>query len=65
MGENKKEAEYGLAQIQYMYRIEHCCDKAGLSFDGRKAKRRELTRPIMEAMKTWMERKASNTVPNR
>lgn len=55
LGENKKEAEYGLAQIQYMYRIEHCCDKAGLSFDGRKAKRRELTRPIMEAMKTWME----------
>lgn len=53
--ENKKEAEYGLTQIQYMYRIEHCCDKAGLSFDGRKAKRRELTRPIMEAMKTWME----------
>ena len=35
--------------------IEHCCDKAGLSSDGRKAKRRELTRPIMEAMKTWME----------
>lgn len=55
LGENKKEAEYGLAQIQYMYRIEHCCDKAGLSSDGRKAKRRELTRPIMEAMKTWME----------
>jgi len=55
LGENKKEAEYGLAQIQHMYRIEHCCDKAGLSSDGRKAKRRELTRPIMEAMKTWME----------
>ena len=55
LSENKKEAEYGLTQIQYMYRIEHCCDKAGLSFDGRKAKRRELTRPIMEAMKTWME----------
>ena len=58
LGENKKEAEYGLAQIQYMYRIEHCCDKAcaiRLSSDGRKAKRRELTRPIMEAMKTWME----------
>lgn len=55
LSENKKEAEYGLTQIQYMYRIEHCCDKAGLSSDGRKAKRRELTRPIMEAMKTWME----------
>lgn len=55
LGENKKEAEYGLTQIQHMYRIEHCCDKAGLSSDGRKAKRRELTRPIMEAMKTWME----------
>ena len=36
----KRKPNMDWAQIQYMYRIEHCCDKAGLSSDGRKAKRR-------------------------
>lgn len=31
LGENKEMAEHGLTQIQHIYRIEHCCDKAGLS----------------------------------
>ena len=31
------------------------CDDAQMSFDERKAKRQELSRPIMEAMKLWME----------
>ena len=31
------------------------CDDAGLSPEERKAKRQELARPIMEAMKLWME----------
>lgn len=35
--------------------IEHCCDKAGLSYDERSAKPQELVRPIMETMKAWME----------
>ena len=55
LDENREMAEHGLTQIQHIYRIEHCCDKAGLSYDERKAKRRELARPIMEAMKVWME----------
>jgi hypothetical protein len=31
------------------------CDDAGLSPEERKAKRQELSKPIMEAMKLWME----------
>lgn len=55
LDENREMAEHGLAQIQHIYRIEHCCDKAGLSYDDRKAKRRELAGPVMDAMKVWME----------
>ncbi len=55
LDENKDMAGHGLAQIQHIYGIEHCCDKAGLSYDERRAKRQELARPIMEAMKAWME----------
>lgn len=55
LDENKDMAGHGLAQIQHIYGIEHCCDKADLSYDERRAKRQELARPIMEAMKAWME----------
>ena len=44
-------AEHGLTQIQHIYKIERCCDEAELSHDERK----ELARPILEAMKAWME----------
>ena len=47
--ENKEMAEYWLTQIQHIYKIDHCCDEAGLSYDERKAKRQELAGPIMEA----------------
>ena len=55
LDENRQMAEYGLKEIQHLYRIEHMCDDAGMSPDERKAKRQELARPIMEAMKLWME----------
>ena len=55
LGENRPMAEHGLTEIQHLYKIEHMCDDAGLSPDERKAKRQELARPIMEAMKLWME----------
>ncbi|EJX08346.1 IS66 family element, transposase [gut metagenome] len=55
LDENREMAEHALTQIQHIYRIEHSCDKAGLSYDERKAKRLELAKPIMEAMKAWME----------
>ena len=55
LDENRPMAEHGLKQIQHLYKIEHMCDDAGMSFDERKAKRQELSKPIMEAMKLWME----------
>ncbi|MBP3845886.1 MAG: IS66 family transposase [Prevotella sp.] len=55
LDENRPMAEHGLKEIQHLYKIEHMCDDAGMSFDERKAKRQELSKPIMEAMKLWME----------
>ena len=55
LDENKAVAGHALTEIQHLYKIEHMCDDAGLSPDERKAKRLQLARPIMEAMKTWME----------
>ena len=55
LDENRQMAEHALKEIQQLYRIEHICDDAGMSFDERKEKRQELSRPIMEAMKLWME----------
>ena len=55
LDENRPMAEHALTEIQHLYKIEHMCDDAGLSSDERKARRQELARPIMEAMKLWME----------
>ena len=55
LDENRQMAEHGLREIQHLYKIEHMCDDAHMSFDERKAKRQELSKPIMEAMKMWME----------
>ncbi len=55
LDENRPMAEHGLKEIQHMYKIEHMCDEAGLTPEERKARRDGLSRPIMEAMKLWME----------
>ena len=55
LDENRQMAEHGLKEIQHLYKIEHMCDDAQMSFDERKAKRQELSKPIMEALKLWME----------
>mgnify|MGYP000791330932 CR=1 FL=1 len=64
LDENKEMAEHGLAQIQHIYRIEHCCNMAGLSYNERKAKRQELAGPVMDAMKVWMETEGIRYSPN-
>ena len=64
LDENKEMAEHALTQIQHIYRIERCCDKASLSYDERKTKRRELAGPIMDAMKVWMETEGIRYSPN-
>ena len=55
LDENRPMAEHALTEIQHLYKIEHMCDDASLSFEERKAKRQELAEPIMKAMKQWME----------
>ena len=55
LDENREMAQHALTQIQHIYEIERQCDEAGLSYDERRQTRQELSRPIMEAMKVWME----------
>lgn len=55
LDENREMARHALTQIQHIYKIEHQCDEVGLSYDERRQARQELSRPIMEAMKVWME----------
>ena len=49
---------------RYIYKIDHCCDKAGFSYEERKAKRLELAKPVMEAMKVWVETEGIKYSPN-
>ena len=53
--ENKAAAEYAIGEIQKLYRIEKICDEQQLTDEKRKQKREELARPIMVALKSWME----------
>ena len=46
---------HGIRQLLPEYDYLYLGDDAGLSPEERKAKRQELARPIMEAMKLWME----------
>jgi transposase len=55
LDENRPMAEHALGEIRQLYRIEHMCDEAKLTFDQRREKRQQLSRPIMVAMKKWME----------
>lgn len=55
LDENKDMAQHALDEIRHLYRIERMCDEAGLDAEARKAKRNELARPVMDAMKVWME----------
>lgn len=64
LDENREMAEHGLTRIQHVYQIEHGCNEAGLSYDERKMKRQELARPILEAMKAWMETEGIGYSPN-
>ena len=64
LDENREIAEYGLTQIQHIYRIEYCCDKACLSYDERKTKCREQVSLVINAMRVWMETEGIKFSPN-
>lgn len=53
--ENKEMAEHALKEIQLLYRIEHDCDERELTAEQRKQERQEKSKPIMQALKLWME----------
>ena len=53
--ENREMAEHALKEIQLLYRIEHNCDEKELTAEKRKEERQEKSKPIMEALKLWME----------
>lgn len=55
LDENKAVAGHTLTEIQHLYKIEKTCDENYLSEEERKTRRNELSRPIMETLKTWME----------
>ena len=55
LDENRPMAEHGLNEIQHLYKVEHMCDDANMTPEERRAKRQEISKPIMEAMKLWME----------
>lgn len=53
--ENKEMTEHALKEIQLLYRIEHDCDERELTAGQRKQERQEKSKPIMQALKLWME----------
>lgn len=53
--ENPTPAGHVLERIGALYRIERAATEAGLDNEQRRRKREELSRPIMEALKSWME----------
>lgn len=53
--ENKEMAEHALKEMQLLYRIEHDCDERELTAGQRKQERQEKSKPIMQALKLWME----------
>lgn len=55
LAENKQPAEHALKEIQLLYCIEHDCDRKQFAEDERMKKRQELAKPIMDALKLWME----------
>lgn len=64
LDENRGIAEYALTQTQHIYRIEYRYDKAGLSYEERKKKCRELAGHVMDAMTVWMETEGISYSPN-
>ena len=55
LDENRPVAEHALTEIQHLYKIDAMCDEANMTPEERMLKRRQLAKPIMEAMKVWME----------
>ena len=53
--ENREMAEHALKEIQLLYRVEHECDDRNLTPEQRKEERLKKSKPVMDALKLWME----------
>lgn len=53
--ENKEMAGHALKEIQLLYRIDHGCDEQGFTAEQRKQERQNKSKPVMDALKLWME----------
>ena len=53
--ENREMAEHALKEMQLLYRVEHECDDRNLTTEQRKEERLKKSKPIMDALKLWME----------
>lgn len=62
--EDKTGAEYALAQIGKIYKVEYMANDQNLSYDERAELRKRLAHPIMLAFKNWLENYYSKTIPN-
>lgn len=61
--ENKSQAEYVLAKIQELYRIEQAADIQGISPEMRMSKRQEQALPILDELEQWMETTYPKVLP--
>lgn len=63
LDEHKELAEYALAQIQNLYKIEQIADKEELTPEKRAGLRQRLGTPIMDAFELWMEKTYPAVLP--
>lgn len=63
LDEHKALAEYALAQIQNLYKIERMADSDELTPERRAELRQRLSAPIMDALELWMEKTYPTVLP--
>jgi transposase len=63
LDENRSMAEYALAEIQHLYRIERQADEQELSSEERAALRQRLAVPILDTLEKWMEKNYKKFLP--
>jgi len=61
--ENKEMAQHALKEIQLLYYVERNCDERNLTEEQRKQERIKKAKPIMEALKLWMETEGTKYSP--
>lgn len=63
LDEHRSLAEYALAQVQTIYRIERTAGEQGVASERRRELREELVSPILDELGKWMERTYPTVLP--